>query len=476
MVYATKLQFPVENLKSFLILQLNCKTMKKVHFIAIGGSAMHNLAIALHRKGYEVTGSDDEIFEPSKSRLAKEGILPEQWGWFPEKLDTSYDAVILGMHARIDNPELVRAQELGLKVYSYPEYLYEQSKDKTRIVVGGSHGKTTITSMILHVLKQVGIETDFMVGAQLEGFDVMVRLSETAKYMVMEGDEYLTSPIDRVPKFHHYHPHIAVISGIGWDHVNVFPTFDNYLEQFRVFVRTIEKGGSLIYDQTDPEAEKIAQGASCQTFGYGVHPFESEGLKTVLLLPDGQKKEVGVFGSHNMKNINAARLVCRQLGVTDAQFYEAIATFKGAARRLELLFESEDNLVFRDFAHAPSKVMASVKALREQFPEKQLIAVFELHTYSSLSEVFIDHYAHCLDNCDKAVVFYDPHAVAIKKLEMMTDERIIKGFQRPDLKVVHSKDELVNLLNGLKRENMVGGFMSSGDFNGLTTDDLKTLF
>ena len=429
--------------------------MKKVHFIAIGGSAMHNLAIALHRKGYEVTGSDDEIFEPSKSRLAKEGILPPQWGWYPEKLDKSYDAVILGMHARIDNPELVRAQELGLKVYSYPEYLYEQSKDKTRIVVGGSHGKTTITSMILHVLQKVGIETDFMVGAQLEGFDVMVRLSETAKYMVMEGDEYLTSPIDRVPKFHHYHPHVAVISGIGWDHVNVFPTFDTYLEQFRIFVRTIEPGGCLIYDQTDLEADKIAQGAQCRTYGYGVHPFESDGLKTTLLLPDGSRREVGVFGSHNMKNINAARLVCQQLGVTDAQFYEAIAS---------------------DFAHAPSKVNASVKALREQFPQKHLIAVFELHTYSSLSEVFIDHYRDALKLADTAIVFYDPHAVAIKKLELMPDERIVEGFGRKDLKVVHNKAELVALLEKGQRHNVIGAFMSSGDFNGLTTDDLQALY
>ena len=450
--------------------------MKKVHFIAIGGSAMHNLAIALHRKGYEVTGSDDEIFEPSKSRLAKEGILPPQWGWYPEKLDESYDAVILGMHARIDNPELVRAQELGLKVYSYPEYLYEQGKDKTRIVIGGSHGKTTITSMILHVLKHVGIETDFMVGAQLEGFDVMVRLSETARYMVMEGDEYLTSPIDRVPKFHHYHPHIAVISGIGWDHVNVFPTFDNYLEQFRIFVRTIEPGGCLIYDQTDVEADKIAQAAACRTFGYGVHPFESDGLRTTLLLPDGGRREVQVFGSHNMKNVNAARLVCQQLGVTDAQFYEAIASFKGAARRLELLFETDDSLVFRDFAHAPSKVNASVKALREQFPAKHLIAVFELHTYSSLSEVFIDHYRDALKLADTAIVFYDPHAVAIKKLELMPDERIVEGFGRPDLKVVHNKAELVTLLQKGQRHNVVGAFMSSGDFNGLTTDDLRGLY
>ena len=450
--------------------------MKKVHFIAIGGSAMHNLAIALHRKGYEVTGSDDEIFEPSKSRLANEGILPPQWGWYPEKLDNSYDAVILGMHARIDNPELVRAQELGLKVYSYPEYLYEQSKDKTRIVIGGSHGKTTITSMILHVLKQVGIETDFMVGAQLEGFDVMVRLSETAKYMVMEGDEYLTSPIDRVPKFHHYHPNIAVISGIGWDHVNVFPTFDNYLEQFRIFVRTIEKGGCLIYDGTDVEAEKIAQTAACPTFGYGPHFSENDGVKTYLILPDGSRREVGIFGTHNMKNINAARLVCKQLSVTDEQFYEAIGSFKGAARRLELLFESDGNFVFRDFAHAPSKLTATVKALREQYPEKYLIAVFELHTYSSLSEVFIDHYRDALKQADQAIVFYDPHAVAIKKLELMPDERIVEGFGRSDLKVVHNKAALLAMLEQGRKDNVVAALMSSGDFNGLTTDELKEIW
>ncbi len=450
--------------------------MKKVHFIAIGGSAMHNLAIALHRKGYLVTGSDDEIFEPSKSRLASEGILPEQWGWYPEKLDSSYDAVILGMHARIDNPELIRAQELGLKVYSYPEYLYEQSRDKTRIVIGGSHGKTTITSMILHVLKHAGIETDFMVGAQLEGFDVMVRLSETAKYMVMEGDEYLTSPIDRVPKFHHYHPNIAVISGIGWDHVNVFPTFDSYLDQFRIFVKTIEPGGCLIYDETDPEAAKIAASASCATFGYGVHPHVNDGIKTELVMEDGSLREIGVFGSHNMKNINAARLVCKQLGVTDAQFYEAIVSFKGASRRLEMLFEHDGNYVFRDFAHAPSKVKASVGALREQFPDRFLIAVFELHTYSSLSEVFIDHYKNALELADQAIVFYDPHAVALKKLDLMSDARIVEGFGRPDLKVAHTKDELLGILEKGKKQNIVGAFMSSGDFNGLTTDDLKSLY
>lgn len=451
--------------------------MKKVHFIAIGGSAMHNLAIALHRKGYEVTGSDDEIFEPSRTRLQNEGILPDELGWHPEKLDDTYESVILGMHARIDNPELIKAQELGLKVYSYPEYLYEQSKDKIRIVIGGSHGKTTITSMILHVMKQAGIETDFMVGAQLEGFDVMVRLTESAKYMVIEGDEYLTSPIDRVPKFHKYHPHIAVISGIGWDHVNVFPTFENYLEQFRIFVDTIENGGCLIYDKNDIEAVKIANGSKVNAIAYDVHDYQTDNNDTYLVL--GEKKlKVKIFGEHNMKNINAAYNVCKQLNISDDVFYDAISTFKGASKRLELLFENSEknNLIYRDFAHAPSKILATVKAMREQYKNKFLLIVFELHTYSSLSEVFIDHYSGCLDSCDKAVVFYDPHAVALKKLDMMTDDRIVEGFSRPDIEVVHSKEELMTLLKDCQREDMVGGFMSSGNFNGLTTEDLKQIY
>ena len=452
--------------------------MRKVHFIAIGGSAMHNLAIALHRKGYDVTGSDDEIFEPSRTRLEREGILPEELGWHPEKLNDSYDAVILGMHARIDNPELIRAQEIGLKIYSYPEYLYEQSKDKIRIVIGGSHGKTTITSMVLHVMKDAGIDTDFMVGAQLEGFDVMVRLSDTAKYMVIEGDEYLTSPIDRIPKFHKYHPHIAVISGIGWDHVNVFPTFDSYLEQFRIFINTIENNGCLIFDNTDAEARRLAESSKVTHLGYGIHPYHSNDGKTFLSLDNGDEVEVRIFGEHNMKNINAARLVLNRIGVTDEQFYNSIKSFKGAARRLENLIDNKEkgNVVFRDFAHAPSKVLATVNAIREKYPEKYFLAVFELHTYSSLSEIFIDHYANCLDKCDRAVVFYDPHAVAVKKLDMMSDERIIKGFNRDDITVVHSKKELLDLIKTLNINNVVVGFMSSGDFNGLSTSDLCEIF
>ncbi len=451
--------------------------MKKVHFIAIGGSAMHNLAIALHRKGYEVTGSDDEIFEPSRTRLKNEGILPEELGWHPEKLNDTYESVILGMHARIDNPELIKAQELGIKVYSYPEYLYEQSKDKIRIVIGGSHGKTTITSMILHVMKHAGIETDFMVGAQLEGFDVMVRLSETAKYMLIEGDEYLTSPIDRVPKFHKYHPDIAVISGIAWDHVNVFPTFDNYVDQFRIFINTIEPNGYLIYDRNDDEVNKIATCSNVKNIAYDIHNYKTDGNDTYLIVNEELLK-VQIFGEHNMKNINAAYKVCNLLNISDDVFYEAMSSFKGASKRLELLFENKDrkNLVFRDFAHAPSKVSATVRALREQFDDKFLLVVFELHTYSSLSEVFIDHYSNCLHQCDKAIIFYDPHAVAIKKLNMMTDDRIKGGFMRDDIDVVHSKEELISLLRTLPNENIVGGFMSSGDFNGLTTEDLKKIY
>ncbi|MGN0033342.1 MAG: Mur ligase family protein [Candidatus Limimorpha sp.] len=344
--------------------------------------------------------------------------------------------------------------------------------------MGGSHGKTTITSMVLHVMKEAGIDTDFMVGAQLEGFDVMVRLSDTAKYMVIEGDEYLTSPIDRIPKFHKYHPHIAVISGIGWDHVNVFPTFDSYLEQFRIFINTIEKDGCLIFDNTDAEALHLAESSKVNSFGYGIHPYKSADGKTFLSLDNGDEVEVRIFGEHNMKNINAARLVLNRIGVGNDQFYKAITSFKGAARRLEKLVDNDDkgNVVFRDFAHAPSKVIATVNAIREKFPDKFFLAVFELHTYSSLSEVFIDHYASCLDNCDRAVVFYDPHAVAVKRLDMMSDERIIKGFNRDDITVVHSKEELISLLKTMNINDVVAGFMSSGDFNGLTNSDLCEIF
>jgi UDP-N-acetylmuramate: L-alanyl-gamma-D-glutamyl-meso-diaminopimelate ligase len=442
----------------------------RLHFIAIGGSAMHNLAIALKIKGYDITGSDDEIFEPSLSRLLKYNILPEKSGWFPEKIHTGLDAIVLGMHARADNPELLRAQVLGLKIFSYPEFLYEQSKFKKRVVIGGSHGKTTITSMILHVLQTNNIDVDYMVGAQLEGFEVMVRLSESAQWMVLEGDEYLTSPIDRVPKFLHYHPHIAVISGIGWDHINVFPTFDNYVDQFRSFIRSIEPGGLLIYDYEDEEVRKISKEITIRSIGYEMHPYKASGLKSFVRNSIGDLIELQIFGRHNMMNLNAARFVCLEMGISDDDFYNAMASFKGASRRLELLFSGKSGSIFRDFAHAPSKVKASVLAVRQQFPELQLIACLELHTFSSLNEGFIDQYKNSIDPADIAIVFYDPHAVALKRLPEISFDRIRKAFGKEGITVFSEKKLLLDYLLGQDWRNTTAIFMSSGNFDGINFD------
>jgi UDP-N-acetylmuramate: L-alanyl-gamma-D-glutamyl-meso-diaminopimelate ligase len=439
----------------------------KLHFIAIGGSAMHNLAIALKIKGYDITGSDDEIFEPSRSRLLKYNILPENIGWFPERISPDIDAIVLGMHARADNPELLQAQDLGIKIYSYPEFLYGECKNKKRVVIGGSHGKTTITSMILHVLQANQIDVDYMVGAQLEGFEVMVRLSDSAEWMVMEGDEYLTSPIDRIPKFLHYHPHIAVISGIGWDHINVFPTFENYIDQFRLFIRSIEPGGCLIYDHNDQEVRAISNEASIRSIGYEMHPYKSDGLKSLVRNSSGETIELQVFGQHNMMNLNAARFVCLEMGVSENQFYQTIASFKGASRRLELVHACESGAIFRDFAHAPSKVKASVMAVRQQFPTYKLIACLELHTFSSLNESFIDQYFHSLQPSDIAIVFYDPHAVALKRLPEINFDRIRNAFGRDDLLVFSNRNLLLEFLYDQEWQYTVALFMSSGNFDGL---------
>ncbi|HLN72858.1 MAG TPA: Mur ligase family protein, partial [Prolixibacteraceae bacterium] len=382
----------------------------RVHFIAIGGSAMHNLAIALHKKGYHVTGSDDEVFEPSKSRLKKLGLLPEREGWFEENITPELDAVILGMHARQDNPELLRAQELGLKIFSYPEYLYEQTKDKIRVVVGGSHGKTTITSMILHVLGYNGLKFDYMVGAQLEGFDTMVSLSEDAKIAVFEGDEYLSSPIDLRPKFHLYFPNIALLSGIAWDHINVFPTFPFYVEQFQKFVDMIQPNGSLIYYEGDENLRQIAANGreDIDKLPYWSHDSVIENGITYLVT-DGKKIKLRIFGEHNLQNISGAQLVCCQLGLTDEQFYSAIAEFKGASRRLEVLAEKEDCVIFNDFAHSPSKLKATTEAVKKQFPDRKLVACLELHTFSSLKKDFLPQYKNCMNAADQAIVYFNPH-------------------------------------------------------------------
>ncbi|KJD37079.1 peptidoglycan synthetase [Tamlana sedimentorum] len=447
-----------------------------VHFIAIGGAAMHNLAIALHNKGYQVTGSDDVIFDPSKSRLAAKGLLPEAFGWFPEKISENLDAIVLGMHAKADNPELLKAQELGLKIYSYPEFLYEQSKNKTRVVIGGSHGKTTITSMILHVMHYHDRDVDFMVGAQLEGFDVMVKLTEENDFIVLEGDEYLSSPIDRRPKFHLYKPNIALLSGIAWDHINVFPTYENYVEQFKIFVDSIVLGGNINYNEEDAEVKRVVEASEnpIRKIAYQTPEYTVENGETFLETTEGPMP-IEVFGKHNLNNLAGAKWICQHMGIDEDDFYEAISTFKGASKRLEKIAESPTSVAYKDFAHSPSKVAATTKAVKEQYANRTLVACLELHTYSSLNAEFLKEYNGALDAADVAVVFYSPHAVEIKKLEAVSEQQIANAFKRDDLIIYTNPDDFKNYLFSQDFDNKSLLLMSSGNYGGLDFDAVKKL-
>ncbi len=439
-----------------------------VHFIAIGGAAMHNLAIALHNKGYQVTGSDDTIFDPSKSRLKAKGLLPSEFGWFPEKITSKLEAIVLGMHAKADNPELLKAQDLGLKIYSYPEFLYEQSKHKTRVVIGGSHGKTTITSMILHVLHYHDRDVDYMVGAQLEGFDVMVKLTEDNDFIVLEGDEYLSSPIDRRPKFHLYKPNIALLSGIAWDHINVFPTYENYVEQFSIFVDSIVVGGSINYNEEDPEVKKVVEASTnaIRKLPYHTPEYRVENGQTLLATPEGDLP-IEIFGNHNLNNLAGAKWICQHIGIDEDDFFEAIATFKGASKRLEKIAETQKTVAYKDFAHSPSKVEATTKAVKEQYTDRKLIACLELHTYSSLNAEFLKEYKGALDAADVAVVFYSPHAVEIKQLEEVTKEQIANAFERDDLIIYTDPEAFKTFLFSQDFEDKALLLMSSGNYGGL---------
>tara|TARA_R110002049_G_scaffold206269_1_gene376773 strand:- start:10573 stop:11937 length:1365 start_codon:yes stop_codon:yes gene_type:complete len=447
-----------------------------VHFIAIGGAAMHNLALALHNKGSQVTGSDDEIFEPSKSRLNAKGLLPKTYGWFPEKINSNLDAIVLGMHAKADNPELQKAQELGLKIYSYPEFLYEQSKHKTRVVIGGSHGKTTITSMILHVMHYHDRDVDYMVGAQLDGFDVMVKLTETNDFIVLEGDEYLSSPIDRRPKFHLYKPNIALLSGIAWDHINVFPTYENYVEQFSIFVDSIVNGGNINYNEEDPEVKRVVEASNntIRKIAYQTPEYTVENGQTLLETPEGPLP-IEVFGKHNLNNLAGAKWICQHMGIDEDDFYEAIATFKGASKRLEKIAESKNSVVYKDFAHSPSKVEATTKAVKEQYQNRTLVACLELHTYSSLNAEFLKEYKGTLNAADIAIVFYSPHAVEIKKLEKVTHEQIANAFERDDLIIYTNPNDFKDFLFSQNFDNKALLLMSSGNYGGVDFEAIKGL-
>ena len=445
-----------------------------LHFIAIGGSAMHNLALALHQKGYKITGSDDAIFEPSKSKLKTAGLLPDENGWFPSKITSNLDAVILGMHAKNDNPELLQAIELGIKIYSYPEFLFEQSKHKTRVVIGGSHGKTTITSMILHVLHYNGKEIDFMVGAQLEGFETMVHLTEENDFILLEGDEYLSSPIDRRPKFHLYKPNIALLSGVAWDHINVFPTYENYVEQFEIFVDSIVGGGILVYNEEDPELVRIAENTinEIRKHGYRTPEYSIEDGITVLNTPEGDLP-IELFGAHNLNNLAGAKWICQHMGVDEDDFYEAISTFKGASKRLEKIVDLNNTLVYKDFAHSPSKVTATTSAVKDQYPNKTVIACLELHTYSSLTPEFLKQYKSSLDSADEAIVFFSPEALQIKKLPPITESQIFDAFGKSDLTVFTNSEEFQLHLKNMNYSNKVLLLMSSGNYGGLDFNEIK---
>lgn len=449
-------------------LAIKTERQVNVHLIAIGGSAMHNMAIALHRKGFHVTGSDDEIVEPSKSRLQVCGLLPESIGWDPTRIHSGLDAVIVGMHARGDNPELLKAQELGLKVYSYPEYLYEQTRYKTRVVIGGSHGKTSITAMVLHVAAHAGVDTDYMVGAQLAGFDCMVRLTEAAAFAVLEGDEYLSSPIDLRPKFHLYQPDIALISGIAWDHINVFPTFENYIDQFRVFTEKITQGGSLIYCEADPEVKRVAESVreDIRRVPYDVHPHVIRNGVTSLITDKGEVP-LKVFGRHNLQNLNGAMQVCLAMGIPADAFYSAIQSFGGAAKRLELVMKNDLSAVYKDFAHSPSKLKATTDALKEQYPDRLLVACMELHTFSSLNEQFLDEYNGAMKKADRAIVYFNAHTIAHKKLKPITEEQVRRAFGDKRIEVFTDSGKLTETLKGMNWTDANLLMMSSGNFDGI---------
>ena len=438
----------------------------KIHLIAIGGSAMHNMALALHHNGFEVTGSDDGIFSPSKERLEKYDLLPENTGWFPSKITSDLDAIILGMHAREDNPEIKEAIKLNIPIFSYPEYIYEQSKNKKRVVIGGSHGKTSITAMILHVLKNLNINCDYMVGAQLDGFDNMVKLSEDAKIIILEGDEYLSSTIDRRPKFHLYQPHIAVLSGIAWDHINVFPTFEMYVNQFRIFKDMVKN--TLIYCSDDKQLNKLAkEKKKCKLIAYSVpHHSIKNGLTSVA------NTELLIFGNHNLQNLNAAKLVCNELGISDVKFFQKIRTFKGASNRLELLKKTKNSVIYKDFAHSPSKLKATSSAMKEQFKDRKLVACMELHTFSSLNENFLKQYKGSMNKPDTAIVYFNPKAIAHKKLQPITKEQVHSAFNRDGLHVFIDSKELEKYLKALnwKDQNLL--MMSSGNFDGINIANL----
>lgn len=446
---------------------------KRIHLIAVGGSVMHNIAIALKNQGHKVTGSDDAIYDPSKSRLQEHNLLPKETGWDEARIDENLDFVILGMHAKKDNPELKKANELNIPVFSFPDYIYEHSKDKQRVVVAGSHGKTTISAIIIHVLKFHDRVFDYVVGASIQGMENSVKLTDEAPVIIIEGDEYLTSPIDRVPKFHKYQHHIGLISGIAWDHMNVFPTEEDYLRQFDLFADSTPKGGSLIYNAEDAMATVVG---NKEREDVNLIPYKTPKNKfrdnKLYLTGHNKEIELKVFGDHNLQNLEGARQVLKKIGISDDMFYEAIATFRGAGNRLELISENDGFSLYSDYAHAPSKLKATVKAMKDRYPKRKLVACFELHTFSSLNKDFLPLYQNAMNDADEALVYYNPDNISKKGLNPISPEEVTSNFDKKGLMVFTEKQELLNYLSGRDWHNSNLVMMSSGTFDNI---DIKQL-
>jgi UDP-N-acetylmuramate: L-alanyl-gamma-D-glutamyl-meso-diaminopimelate ligase len=436
-----------------------------VHFIAIGGAIMHNLAICLQNMGHSVSGSDDNIFDPAKSNLEKVGLMPAKIGFDVAYISKDIDAIILGMHAKQDNVELKKAQDLGIRIYSFPEFIYEQSKTKIRIVVGGSHGKTTTTAMIMHVMRTMNFDFDYLVGSSLAGFDLSVKLSN-APYIVLEGDEYLSSPIEMTSKFHYYKPNIAIITGIAWDHVNVFPTWESYIETFNTFLKNLSSDAQAILFEQDKTLQEIAKNASCQVQFYNTPDYKIKDEKTFIIW-EGLQYPLAFFGKHNIENLESARIACEAIGIKGEDFFEAIASFTGTAKRLEVISNKNKIVAFRDFAHSPSKLEATLNSVKEQYEHKKLIACMELHTFSSTNKDFLSEYQGSMQQGDLAIIYMSAKAFELKGKDAISDETIHETFEQENIHVCRNPKELLALLNMNYSKDAVFLFMSSGSFDGI---------
>lgn len=445
-----------------------------IHFICVGDSAMYDLALNLQEQGYLITGSDNEIYELSSSTLEQRGLLPAAMGWFPEKITANLTAVIVGMRVRKDNPELLKAQELGLSIFSHPEYVYELSRQKQRVVITGSHGKTTITSIILHVLNYHKREFDYLVGAQPDGFATMTKLTPNAPIIIIEGDEYASSPIDPQPDFLHYKPHIALISGIAWDHVNIYPTWEEYVDQFEHLAEAMPKAGVLIFDESDDMLDVIGQKErpDITKVPYESHPHTIVDGQTFLITKEKAPVPVRIFGEHNMKNIAGAMTVLDVIGITDEQFYQAIPSFKGAEYRLEKVVQRNNRILFRDFAYAPSKVRATTEAVRNQFPDKRVMAIVELHTFSSLNKKFLSQYKGTLDSANIAGVYIDADVLISQQQSHIRPTDFTNAFGRTDLRVLTSPTEMNEFIKNSHDRTDIFLLMSSSNFDNLDLSKL----